>query len=52
MKIETKAIVGTQDNTQKEFYDEIDNAVKSGWIITLEKHRKGLSFCILHKEIK
>ena len=51
MRIETKSIVGIQSNTQKEFYDGIDDAVKDGWIIALEKHRKGLSFCILYKEI-
>lgn len=52
MHIKTKVVVGDIDRTQKNYGNEISDAMADGWIIALEKHKKGMSFCILYKEGK
>ncbi len=51
MNIETRVIVGDTRKNQREFYGEIDEALEDGWIEAIKKHSKGLSFCILYKEV-
>lgn len=52
MNIQTKVIVGDEGKSQRDFYDELRDAMKDGWILAFSKHKKGLSFCILYKEVK
>lgn len=52
MTIITKVIAGDAGKNQRAYYGEVAEAEEDGWVIALEKHRKGLSFCILYKEVK
>lgn len=50
MEIETKSIVSGSNKTQEEFYTEIEDAKRAGWVEATTIHKFGLSFCILYKE--
>lgn len=51
MEIKTMAVVSDEEKSQRDFYDEIDDAERNGWVVALTKHKRRLSFCILYKEV-